>query len=209
VAYQLLSHWIVQDVIDLLVKLFGRAQHVIKGFLLPDLALASQAQVDQVGRSSLDGFRDFCQCIDLHFRFVDQRGEDHVRVVGHDHHSVEINLPLIFVEAGIEHHGARPIGEQPPLVSAEGEEVRLEVTLKMRKIAAASAADCTSALCRLERKAGLSKKALPVWEIDLTRTDVCGRELPGFARLGRRGRLPLREECIPKLATPLPNSGPL
>ena len=91
--------------------------------------------VNQVRRSSLDGFGDSRKGKYLRPLKVNQRRKDHVNMIGHDHERLKIDCPLVRAQGGVHHNGPGPIGKRPSLVSAERQEVWFAVALKMREVA--------------------------------------------------------------------------
>ena len=87
--------------------------------------------IDLVRRSTLDRIHDFGKGIDLRCGLVHQRSEDKVHMIGHDDCSMKIDLCTLIVKAAIKRDRANLVRKNPPEVSAEGHEVRFEVTLQM------------------------------------------------------------------------------
>jgi len=106
---------------------------VIERFLLPDWTASAQMFVYQMGRGSLNGVEDFGHRPGSLFRFIDQRNQDQVDVVGHYDTYAQIISSGIVVKAGVHDDIASSLRKLPALKRTEGHEVRLIVALQVRQ----------------------------------------------------------------------------
>ncbi len=72
---------------------------------------------------------------------VHERNEDHVNVIWHYDHCVQIIAIAVVMQARVENDFTRRVGHDPALKGAEGYEMGFVVTLKMWKAAAIKAHD--------------------------------------------------------------------
>jgi len=102
---------------------------MIKGFCLPDVPSPMQGAVDFVSRCALNCVGNFCERAYCGFFEIDHRGKDEMHMVRHYNDYSQVVLNTIVVQAAIQGDGASGFGEDPPMISAKGEEMRLIVSL--------------------------------------------------------------------------------
>jgi hypothetical protein len=93
-----------------------------------------QRLVDLVRRSALDRVGYFCQGIDLHGLLVDQRREDHMHMVRHNHNNLDVQLGPLIMQAALQHDRPDSFGKNPTVIGTERQEVGLTVALQMWKL---------------------------------------------------------------------------
>jgi hypothetical protein len=110
-----LSNRILANILHGLSQTLVATEDVIKGFVLPDWARASQQLVDATGGTALDSFENLREC-ERPAVGVPQRGEQEVCVVRHDYGGVKMDSLTIVVKAvlkcksasiGCEHQGTQ------------------------------------------------------------------------------------------------------
>jgi len=109
---------------------------MIERLLLPNRATPSQFLVDRSGRSAFDRLKNPNQGKDLPPVLIGHWRENQMRMIGHDHSNVQfVSLAMIVATSG-EHNIPSGRRQYPPEFRHKGDEVRREVFLQMRKIAA-------------------------------------------------------------------------
>src|SRR5690349_10592721 len=76
-------HRVLENVSNLSVQGFRRAQHMIERLALPYAPESIQPLINELTGSSLDSAHDLSQRIELAFLVVDQRREDDMHMIGH------------------------------------------------------------------------------------------------------------------------------
>src|SRR5581483_10720424 len=107
---------------------------MIERLCLPNPALSAQGLIYLVGGSALDCIHDFGKGAYSWRVWIHQRSEDDVNVIGHDHSCLKIKLGAFLVQAAIERDASDLGWQDPAMIGAEGQEVRLVVTLQMRQL---------------------------------------------------------------------------
>jgi hypothetical protein len=54
-------------------------------------------------------------------------------MVGHDHGNVQVKSDVMIVKAALQHDGTSPARQETAILSAEGYEMRLAITLEVRE----------------------------------------------------------------------------
>ncbi len=65
---------------------------------------------------------------------VDQRCEDHVNMIGHNDRGPQVESLPVMVQTAFPHDGAHKLRKNPPMISAERNEMLPAVALQMRKL---------------------------------------------------------------------------
>jgi hypothetical protein len=126
----------LENVFDFRIEIFGRTQHVVERFFLPNRAVISEAFIDGAGRRTLDGFHDLNQRNDQASFFVGEWRENQMYVIWHDYGYVERVFDSVIVQAGRQSNVAGRFWKSLPQSRDEGYEVRFIVALEMRECAA-------------------------------------------------------------------------
>jgi hypothetical protein len=130
------SHWIIKHIFDLCIEVFRRPQYSIERFLLPHSSTVLETMIDGMSRSAFYRLHDFCQRNDQLSRRIDQRSQNHMHVIGHDHRGVQLITDSIIMPAAAQNDVARPFGQNPSPFRNKSDEMRFRVALQMRQIAA-------------------------------------------------------------------------
>ena len=109
---------------------------MIERLFLPDRPGAPQSTIDHMRRCSLNRAHDLNQRNNIPVLFIDAWGEDQVCVIGHhDCHIEFVFFAMIVIAAG-QSHIPSAIGQNPAEFCDERDEVRCEVLLQVREVAA-------------------------------------------------------------------------
>ncbi len=94
-----------------------------------------------MGGRAFHCIEDFIERPDSLILLVDKRNEDHVNVIWHYDHCLQIIAITIVMQARVENDFACHFGHDPALKRAEGYEMGFVVPLKMRKATTVKAHD--------------------------------------------------------------------
>jgi hypothetical protein len=93
--------------------MLGRPQHAVKRFDLPDRARVSEPAIDEMCRCALDRLCDLRERHNFKLLVVNQRRENQMHMVRHNHRDMKIDLYVVFVQAAFERERTCPFGEDP------------------------------------------------------------------------------------------------
>ena len=133
---QSLPYWILQNVFHLRVQTFRRPKHVVKRFFLPYNSTPPHLLVDCACGRPFDRLHDPDQGKDLLPVFVNEWGKDHVDVIGHDDCGIEFVSFTMVMAARCKYEISRRGRQYPSEFCDKRDEMRGEVSLKVRQITA-------------------------------------------------------------------------
>ena len=98
--HQAPTHRIIQGVLHLLIliQLLRASQHSIERFFLSHPAMTGAQSIDQMSRPPFDRIHDFTRRVNFASPFVNQRSEDQMNMIGHDHHRVNIHFSSMIMQ---------------------------------------------------------------------------------------------------------------
>ena len=109
---------------------------MIERFFLPNGFMCAQPLIHDVRGCAFDDFHDFGQWEHALTSFVDQRRENQMDVIWHDHDHPKVVPLLVIVPAAIEDDLPRPVGQNAAILRDKRDEMRLIVPLQMRQVSA-------------------------------------------------------------------------
>jgi|SRR5271169_2569947 len=127
---------ILKNILNLRIQPLRAPQNMIKRLLLPNRPVPSHLLINPPSGGALNTAHDVDERKYLTPTLIDQWSQNHVNMIGHHHRDVQLVLPAMIMAAAGKYNIASPIRQYTTELRHKRDEMRLEIHLQVRQIAA-------------------------------------------------------------------------